>query len=143
MVNQPPPIAPATGPANTLYAGVTGQTVQEILYRIYLPDSFKRGALTGGVALPNPELRLASGQVLKGRAACNDLHPQSGQLSLTTLSRSAYDTLRDKPSAPRTYPGRHTGVPNLLQHRLHHQLLVRQQLLRQPRTHRRAVQQRR
>src|ERR1700729_2142694 len=48
MVNQPSPVAPATGAANTLYAGVTGQTVQEILYRIYLPDSFKPGALTGG-----------------------------------------------------------------------------------------------
>lgn len=104
MVNQPPPVAPATGSANTLYAGVSGQTVQELLYRIYLPDSFKRGGLTGGVALPNPELRLASGQVLKGQAACNDLDPQRGQLSLTTLSRSAYDSLRDKPSAPLTFP---------------------------------------
>ena len=63
--NELPPSDPALREPNTLYVGVTGQARQGIVYRVYVPD---RGRdLTGGVGLPEAELHLADGSVLKRR----------------------------------------------------------------------------
>jgi hypothetical protein len=108
VLNQP---APATKAPNTLYAGVSGQTTQAILYRIYEPDSFNSAAeLTGGVGLPVPVLHLADGSVQNGQAACSTLHAQSGPLPLTTVPKSLYESLRDQPGKPATFPAAPTPV---------------------------------
>jgi hypothetical protein len=101
VLNETVPAVPAQ---NTLYAGVDGQTVQQVIYRIYEPDSFKEKELTGGVGLPEPELHLADGSVQTGQAACDTLQAQSGPLAITTLPAPLYSSLRDKPGEPATYP---------------------------------------
>lgn len=50
---------------------------------------------TGGVGLPLPELRLATGQVLSGQAACDGLKVIRTRL-LTALPLDLYKTLRDQ-----------------------------------------------
>lgn len=107
MYNQPPPVH--KGP-NTLYAGVQGQPGQALLYRVYLPDSFTRAELTGGVGLPVPELHLANGTVQTGTTMCHTLQAQTGPLPLTTLPKSIYESLRDQPGKPATFPAGPTPV---------------------------------
>ena len=108
IVAEPAPRSGAPRRANTLYAGVPGQARQRILYRVYVPD---RGRdLTGGVGLPSPELRLAGGAVLKGAAACSALRVTDERLPLTTLPRSLYDSLRDQPGKPATFPAARVPV---------------------------------
>ncbi len=105
VLDRPPP---GERPANTLYAGAPGETVQELIYRVYVPDSFTRRDLTGGVGLPKPRLRLADGSVQTGRRACRTLRVVSGQLSLTTLPRALYESLRNPPGVPPTFPAEPT-----------------------------------
>jgi len=108
IVDLPAPASRSARAANTLYAGVAGQARQRIIYRVYLPD---RGRdLTGGVGLPSPELRLADGTSLEGRAACSALRVARGRLPLTTLPRALYDSLRDQPGKPPTFPARRVPV---------------------------------
>ncbi len=101
VVNQPVPLTRAP---NTLYARAAGQTTQEIIYRVYVPDSFTAGELTGGVGLPSVALHLADGTVQTGKAACATLKAQSGPLPLTSIPASLYDALRDQPGQPATFP---------------------------------------
>ncbi|MFN8132346.1 MAG: hypothetical protein U0R70_12435 [Solirubrobacteraceae bacterium] len=101
LLNEP---APAVRARNTLYAGVAGQAAQQIIYRVYVPDSFARAELTGGVGLPKPELHLADGSVLTGQAACTALQAQRGPLGLTRLSPALYASLRGQPGKPATFP---------------------------------------
>jgi hypothetical protein len=71
VLSQPAPPNPAP---NTLYAtpDPTGNSYQDILYRVYVPDKGRGRA--GGVPLPDPELRLADGSVLTGQALCDALN---------------------------------------------------------------------
>ena len=89
---------------------MSGQAGQDLIYRIYVPDSFTRAGLTGGVGLPVPSLHLAGGAVRRGAAACAALHAKRGRLPLTTLPRSSYQALRDRPDKPRTWPAARTPV---------------------------------
>ncbi len=90
--------------ANTVYAGVAGQSDQLLVLRVYEPDSFKKAELTGGVGLPQMELHLADGTVQTGAAACGTLNAQGGQLSLTTVPESLYASLRNPAGAAPTFP---------------------------------------
>ena len=102
---------PASGrPPNALYAGVAGQTGQDVVYRVYVPDTFTRAGLTGGVGLPTPVLHLANGSVLSGAAACTALQAKRGQLPLTSLPRAAYQALRDQPGKPLNWPAAPTPI---------------------------------
>ncbi|MEA2167784.1 MAG: hypothetical protein QOF76_1084 [Solirubrobacteraceae bacterium] len=104
-------VKPATDRApNTLYAGVDGQADQLLLMRIYVPDSFKRRDLTGGVGLPQVELHLADGSVQTGAAACASLNAQGGLLSVTTLPEAAYSALRNSPYAMPGFPAAATPL---------------------------------
>lgn len=96
--------APAARDANTLYAGVPGQTVQQVILRVYEPDSFKEKELTGGVGLPKASLHLADGTVLSGESACSALQAQTGPLAITTLPATVYAGLRDQPGKPPQFP---------------------------------------
>jgi hypothetical protein len=101
---------PAQRARNALYAGVNGQAGQIVIYRIYVPDSFTRSGLTGGVGLPVPTLHLADGAVRSGTAACAALGAKRRRLPLTTLPRGSYQALRDQPGKPRTWPAARTPV---------------------------------
>lgn len=105
MYNQ---LLPTPKPPNTLYAAVSGQPGQALLYRVYLSDSFTRRDLTGGVGLPVPVLHLANGSVQTGAQECETLAAKSGPLPLSTLPKSAYESLRDQPDKPPTFPAQPT-----------------------------------
>jgi hypothetical protein len=102
--------APAHRRRNALYAGVTGAAGQDLIYRVYVPDTFTRAGLTGGAGLPAPTLHLADGTVRTGAAACAALHAQRARLPITSLPRTAYRSLRDQPGKPRTWPAAATPV---------------------------------
>ena len=107
MYDTPPP---ADRAGNALYAGVSGQAGDIVVYRVYVPDTFTRADLTGGVELPVVSLHLADGAVRTGAAACAALHAKRGRLPLTTLPRAAYQALRDQPGKPRTWPAARTPI---------------------------------
>jgi hypothetical protein len=107
MLDQTPPAARA---ANTLYAAVPGQTQQVVMLRIYEPDDFTPRTLTGGEPLPTPVLHLADGSVQTGQAECQTLHALRGPLPLTTLPKALYDSLRDQPGKPATFPAAPTPL---------------------------------
>ena len=98
--------APADRSQNTLYAGVPGQTQQQIIYRVYVPDSFKESELTGGVGLPKVKLRLADGSKLKGDDACEALQVVDGPLNVNKLPDSIYQGIRNPEGQPETFPAK-------------------------------------
>jgi hypothetical protein len=97
-----PPPDPALRRSNTLYAGVAGQSEQVLIYRVYLPDTGTD--LSGDAGVPKPVLTLADGSVLKGDAACAALGSSGNQLAITTLPLPLYQSLRDQPYKPSTFP---------------------------------------
>lgn len=64
--------APAKPARNTLYAAPSSEAYQDILYRVYVAD--KGRSRSGGVGIPKPELTLADGTVLRGKALCAALN---------------------------------------------------------------------
>ncbi len=98
----PAPADSADRRPNTLYAGVDGQAQQRLIYRVYLPDAGED--LTGGVGLPRPELKLADGTTLTGAAACGAVQSTKELLPLTLLPEAFYESLRDQPGKPETFP---------------------------------------
>jgi len=64
--------APETPARNTLYAATSSEAYQDILYRVYAAD--KGRSRSGGVPIPTPELTLADGTVLTGKALCAELN---------------------------------------------------------------------
>lgn len=105
VLDETPPAEPRH---NTLYAGVPGQDRISLLYRIYLPDNGRD--LTGGVGLPDPELHLADGQVLRGEALCSAVDADNAILKPTPLPLDTYKALRDQPGKPATFPADQTPV---------------------------------
>lgn len=99
---------PAQTQPNTLYAGVPGQDRISLLYRIYLPDNGRD--LTGGVGLPEPELRFSDGRVLRGDALCSAVDADNAILKPASLPLDTYKALRDQPGKPATFPADRTPV---------------------------------
>jgi hypothetical protein len=97
---------PAHPAPNTLYAipDPQGDSYQDILYRVYVPD---RGRdRRGGVPLPAPELRLADGTVLRGRAMCSALNSNHAYAS-QNLPLAVYQSHVNWPGKdPATNPAR-------------------------------------
>lgn len=89
---------------NTLYAAVPGQDRVLLALRVYVPDSFRRAELTGGVGLPAFSLHLADGTVQTGATACATLQATQGPPPLTTLPADAYAALRSPPGVAPTFP---------------------------------------
>jgi hypothetical protein len=105
VLNETPPAQRA---ANTLYAGVAGQTSVTLLYRVYLPD---RGTdITGGAGLPRPELHLADGQVLTGQALCDATSAATTTPPVDPVPFQEYLQLRDQPGKPATFPAEQTPL---------------------------------
>jgi len=94
--------APATPAANTLYAAPSSEDYQDIIYRVYVPDRGRGKA--GGVPIPTPELTLADGTVLTGKALCaaiNSNHDYRSQ----SVPAALYDSLVNWPGKdPLTNP---------------------------------------
>ena len=92
----------ASRPANTLYAPVaTGETVT-LLYRIYVPD--QAFDITGGVSLPDVELRLTDGLTLTGEQACTALNASPDIIPFKSVGESTYLAARDRPGTPAGFP---------------------------------------
>lgn len=74
---------PAQRPANTLYTRLPADTMVTLYMRNYVPD--RSIDWTGGVGVPEMELHLADGRVLKGEAACaaTNTEMRGRQLALT------------------------------------------------------------
>ncbi len=68
VLDQPTPTHPA---ANTLYAGVVGQTTEILIYRVYIAD--QGAGSTGGVGLPQMSVTMADGSSITGAKACKAL----------------------------------------------------------------------
>jgi hypothetical protein len=91
-----PAAVPERPARNTLYAAPdpAGDSYQDILYRVYVPDQGRGPDGDGGI--PKPELRLADGTTLKGQALCDALnanHHYEPQL----LPQATYDQLVNWP----------------------------------------------
>lgn len=94
--------APAKPAVNTLYATTSADSYQDILYRVYVPDRGRNRA--GGTGIPRPELILADGTVLKGKALCAALN-SNHDYGANILPRAAYDALVSWPGKdPLTNP---------------------------------------
>jgi hypothetical protein len=90
---------------NTLRAPKIETGQLSILYRIYVND--KDQPVSGGVPLPEAELTLANGSVLKGEAACDALQsrrPWIADLTALGIPVPMYKSLRDQKDRPATWP---------------------------------------
>ncbi len=97
---------PAHPAPNTLYAipDPAGDSYQDILYRVYVPDRGRNRL--GGEPLPTPELRLADGTVLRGQAMCDALNANHAYAS-QNLPLPAYNSYVNWPGKdPATNPAR-------------------------------------
>jgi hypothetical protein len=83
---------PAVPAANTLYAGVTGQTTQVLIYRVYVADS--GNDVTGGAGLPQVTVTLANGSTLSGTPMCKAIAASKKSPPALTYPLSAYLALR-------------------------------------------------
>ncbi len=96
--------AAAAAEPNTLYAAPdpAGDSYQDIIYRVYVPDRGR--SLAGGGGLPEPELRLANGTRLEGDALCESLN-SNHDYRPTLLPQATQDTLVNWPGKdPATNP---------------------------------------
>lgn len=96
VVDAPAPGAGQPREPNTLYAESPGG-VQELMYRVYVPD--KGRASAGGVGVPKPELVLADGTRLEGRAACEAINDPVRELPSQRIPVSLYTALVNTPGA--------------------------------------------
>ncbi|MDQ2621504.1 MAG: hypothetical protein M3Y45_00525 [Actinomycetota bacterium] len=91
--------APATGAGrvtNTLYAPPE-DGVQELIYRVYLPDRGRDSR--GGVRLPKPVVELADGSRLTGSAACAAINHPVREITPQTVPAPYYSLLVNTPGA--------------------------------------------
>lgn len=101
--------APALGRAsNTLYAKASIADRQILFFRLYVPD--KDRDLTGGVGLPIPELVLADGRRMTGKALCAALDIAEQIVPIPIPSKDQYALLRDRPGAPAGFPAQNPPV---------------------------------
>lgn len=92
-----------TGAPNQLAAG-SSEGRQVIIYRVYVPD---RGRdLSGGAGLPSVELRLGSGKILSGAAACRAMGASGKLPASKAFPRADYEALREQPGKPAGWPAK-------------------------------------
>jgi len=93
---------PADPARNTLYAAPSDDAYQDILYRVYVPDRGRN--LAGGTGIPKPELVLADGTALRGKALCAAVN-SNHDYSSTALGEGLYKSLVNWPGKdPLTNP---------------------------------------
>ncbi len=94
--------------SNTLYAKASASDRQILIFRLYVPD--KNRDLTGGVGLPTPELVLADGRRMTGKAACAALNVAAEIVPIPIPTKAQYAALRDRPGAPDGFPAQNPPV---------------------------------
>ncbi len=99
VLNQVPPSNPAT---NTVYAGVSGQTTEVLIYRVYVPD--KGSDSTGGVGLPRVSVLLANNTVLTSSAMCKAVSAKASLPPSQKFPLSTYLSLRDQAGQSPRFP---------------------------------------
>lgn len=77
---------------NSLYEDSQYGLDSVIIYRLYVPDEGFEA--TGGVALPEIELTLASGEVLTGDAACESLNASEEYVRIPYVPAAQYTQLK-------------------------------------------------
>lgn len=81
---------------NTIYASANGG-VQELLYRVYLPD---RGTgVAGGVPVPSMTLILEDGRSLTGSAACALINNPVRTMTPLRLPQATFESMVNTPGA--------------------------------------------
>ncbi|MGW5224699.1 hypothetical protein ACWEP5_07080 [Nocardia niigatensis] len=75
---------------------------------LYLPDRDRDS--TGGVGLPEPELRIPDGQVLTGQQLCAKVDAATTTPAVAKLPMDKYSALRDQPGKPATFPAAQSPV---------------------------------
>lgn len=102
VVNDPTPATDSGRAPNTLYAPPE-DGVQELIYRVYLPDRGRDSR--GGVTLPRPVVVLADGSRLTGAAACAAVNDPVREITPQTVPAPYYSLLVNTPGAdPETVP---------------------------------------
>ncbi len=96
VLDRPAPQRSSRRRANTLYAESSGG-VQELMYRVYVPDR-GRGSKAGG-GLPKPTVVLADGTRLSRRQACDAVNDPDRTLPSLTVPVPVYEGLVNTPGA--------------------------------------------
>ncbi len=99
VLDQSPPVTRA---ANTLYAGISGQTTEVLIYRVYVPD--QGSDLTGGVGLPQVSVTSADNSVLAGGKMCTAISASKSLPPSQSFPLSVYQAPRKQPGQPPTFP---------------------------------------
>lgn len=86
VYTQEPPASRADRAPNSLYSG-TG-TTNEVAFRVYVPDAPNN--LLGGTALPEPELHLANGEVIRGPALCEAINDSDRSMPPPVLTQAQW-----------------------------------------------------
>ena len=89
-------------PPNTLSAGVSGETTQVLIYRVYVPDKGKDSA--GGVGLPQISVTLVNGAVSTGSAICKAVHAEKSFPPSQKFPLATYLSLRNQAGQLPTFP---------------------------------------
>ncbi len=96
VLDRPSPEREAQRAPNTIYAESNGG-VQELIYRVYVPDR-GRGSKAGG-GLPKPTVVLADGTRLPRRQACDAVNDPDRSLPSLTVPVPVYEGLVNTPGA--------------------------------------------
>tara|TARA_R110002124_G_scaffold287214_1_gene471286 strand:+ start:2401 stop:3783 length:1383 start_codon:yes stop_codon:yes gene_type:complete len=84
--------APVIPLDNVLYDDAAVGTEAILLYRVYVPNEGRDA--TGGVGLPDPELTLSSGEVLKGQNLCDTLQADQELIEIPVIPPDTYARFR-------------------------------------------------
>ena len=86
VYTQEPPANRTDRAPNSLYSG--SGTTNEVALRVYVPDDPRD--LLGGTALPEPELHLAAGEVVRGQALCDAINDADRSMPRPTLTQAQW-----------------------------------------------------
>ena len=89
-VSVPGPGTPTAGLKNVLDSQADGTGIQELIYRVYMPDSSSDRS-TG--SLPKPSVRLRSGKILRGAKACRTINDSQRYFTMQTMPTNLYTAL--------------------------------------------------
>ncbi|HEX2087814.1 MAG TPA: hypothetical protein VHF89_19165 [Solirubrobacteraceae bacterium] len=110
VLDEPVPSGPRA--ANTIYARPRPGDPIELAYRVYEPDEGRD--LTGDTGLPEPELHLADGRVLRGADACAAINDPNREITVQTVPAQTWQAAtRCRPGHPAFDPVRWERFFNL------------------------------
>lgn len=105
---QDPPANRADRLPNAIYSG-TGAT-NELVLRVYVPDD--ETSPLGGTALPDPELHLADGEIVRGQALCDRINDPDRSMPPPLMQQSQWlGTLAGGIDPPRCTAGTTPAEP--------------------------------